>query len=177
MSLFSLEHSKVAYRIDFALYDIAVTTLGVYLLIAGPGGRRLEIMGFTLTGLLGWTAVEYVLHRFVLHRMKPFHRWHLEHHQRPAALICTPTILSSALIAILVFIPMLLLADFWRACGLTLGLLIGYLGYAITHHAIHHWHSNSAWLEERKRCHTLHHIGEPGYYGVTTRFWDRILSA
>ena len=39
---------------------------------------------------------------------------------------------------------------------MTLGVLIGYYGYAFTHHAAHHWRHENAWLRRRKRWHALH---------------------
>ena len=129
-----------------------------------------------LVGLVSWTLVEYVLHRFVLHGVQPFKRWHGAHHERPTALICAPTILSATLIALLVFLHAMLLRDWWQACALTLGLLVGYLAYAVTHHAIRHWPANSKWLKHRKRSHGLHHhLRQPGFYGVTSGFGDEVL--
>ena len=178
MQFFTLEHSKAAYRADFLLYGTAVLLLTFYLLVAIPQGQRLEMLIFTLMGLASWSAVEYALHRFVLHGVQPFRRWHGEHHQRPTALICAPTVMSATLIATLVFLPALLLGDLWRACALTLGLLTGYLAYAITHHAIHHWRPDSAWLKRRKRWHALHHqTQEPVCYGVTSGFWDYVFGS
>ncbi|MCC6208917.1 MAG: sterol desaturase family protein [Gammaproteobacteria bacterium] len=129
MSLFTMEHSKAAYRADF-----------------------------------------------VMHGLQPFSRWHAEHHQRPTALICTPTILS----ATLVFFPALvLLGNLWRACALTLGVLIGYLSFSITHHAIYHWCADIAWLKQRKQWHALHHhtIGQSGCFGMTSAFWDHVFGS
>lgn len=175
MNLFTLEHSKSAYRADFVLYGSAVLGLAAFLLLNSPRDQRLEIVAFSLVGLAGWTAVEYALHRFVLHGMQPFRRWHAAHHERPAALICTSTVLSATLIALLIFFPVLLLGDLWRACALTLGLLSGYLSYAITHHAIHHWRTDNTWLRQRKYWHALHHHGvQPRCYGVTSAFWDHV---
>ncbi len=178
MGVFTLEHGRLAYLADFALYGSAVVMLAAFLLIAGPSEQRLEIVAFATVGLGGWTAIEYVLHRFVLHGLQPFRRWHVEHHRRPVALICTPTILSATLIVVLVFLPSLLLGDLWRACALTFGLLCGYLGYAITHHAVHHWRADTAWLKKRKRWHALHHHSEQaGCYGVTSSFWDLVFGS
>jgi hypothetical protein len=55
-------------------------------------------------------------------------------------------------------------------------MLTGYLAYATVHHAVHHWHSDNAWLRRRKRSHALHHGGihRPGNYGVTSAFWDHV---
>lgn len=179
MQIFKLEHSKMAYRADFLFYFITVLLLAAFLLVDTPHGQRVVILAFALAGLLSWTAIEYGMHRFILHGWKLFSRLHEEHHQRPRALIFTPTILSAALIALLVFVPVLLASGFWRACALTLGVLTGYLAYTVTHHAVHHWHFDNAWLKKRKRLHALHHysIRQTVYYGVTSEFWDRVFGS
>ena len=175
MSLFTIEHGKIAYGVDFALYGGVVAGLAVLLFIGAPAYERLELAALALAGLVGWTLIEYLLHRFVLHHVPPFSRWHAEHHARPTALICAPTVLTGALVALLVFLPALLLADLLHACALTFGLLAGYQAYAITHHAIHHWHHGGAWLRERKRWHAQHHhAAQSGRYGVTSGFWDHV---
>lgn len=179
MRIFAMEHSRLAYGADFVLYAGSVLAMLAFLLMSGPLAEQWPgIAGFTVLGLASWSAIEYALHRFVLHGLQPFRRWHEDHHRRPQALICTPTVLSGTLIAGLVFLPALLLGDLWRACGLTLGLLIGYLGYAVTHHAIHHWHADHGWLRRRQRWHARHHhLGRPGCYGVSSAFWDHLLDS
>jgi cyclopropane-fatty-acyl-phospholipid synthase len=174
MGLLTTEHGKAGYLVDFMLYAVAYTTLAVLLALVAPYARRQEILAFALSGLVAWTLVEYVLHRFVLHGIQPFKAWHAEHHRRPRALIGTPTILTATLIAALVFLPALVLSDLWRACALTFGLLTGYLVYALVHHATHHWRVDNAWLRQVKRHHALHHssIAAPGRYGVSSAFWD-----
>jgi len=176
MGLLTTEHGKAGYLADFVLYFVASATLAVLLAVVAPYARRTEILAFALLGLVAWTLVEYVLHRFVLHGIQPFKAWHAEHHRRPRALIGTPTILSAALIAALVFLPALVLSDLWRASALTFGLLTGYLVYAIVHHATHHWRVDNAWLRKVKRHHALHHspIAVPGRYGVSSAFWDAV---
>ena len=179
MGLFALEHSKAAYRLDFAVYGGLVVGLAAVLLVAGPRQRGWEITAFALLGLAGWTAIEYALHRFVLHGMDPFRRWHAEHHDRPQALICAPTLFSASLIAALIFLPALLLGGIWIACALTLGVLTGYLAYAVTHHATHHWRADNAWLRRCKLNHARHHHHTlaPGAYGVTSAFWDHVFGS
>ena len=179
MGLFAMEHGKAAYRADFALYATAVVALTVFLCAAGPHSLRLESLVSVCAGLVSWTAIEYFLHRFVLHGMAPFKHWHEAHHQRPRALICAPTVLSASLILMLVFLPVLALGGIWIACALTLGMLTGYLLYAITHHATHHWPAENAWLRRRKRWHALHHhdAGRLGGFGVTSGFWDHVFGS
>ena len=64
----------------------------------------------------------------------------------------------------------------WLACALTLGMLLGYLGYALTHHFAHQRAARSGWLAQRKRWHALHHhhVEQPVCFGVTSAFWDRV---
>lgn len=176
MRLLTMEHSRVAYLTDFALYGVAVLSLGVLLLAITPRADAVGVLALVLSGLASWTALEYVLHRFVLHGLRPFSTWHAEHHRRPAALICTPTVVSATLIGALVLLPAWLLLGELHACALTFGVLLGYLAYAITHHAIHHWNGGSLWLRRRKRWHALHHhrLGPAECYGVTSSLFDTL---
>jgi len=176
MNLFEMEHSPSAYRADFIFYGAVSIGVAILLAVGTPRALRLAAWVWVPIGLAGWTFLEYVLHRFVLHGLRPFSTWHAEHHRRPTALICTPTLLSAALIALLVYLPALLLGSPWRAVALTLGVLLGYFAYTVVHHATHHWRPNSAWARQRKLWHALHHSRAtgPGYYGVTTGFWDHV---
>ena len=174
MAFFSLEHSKAAYLTDFVLYGVAVTLLLIFLSLLTPYARLWEVVVFVLAGLFASTGIEYFLHRFILHGLQPFKRWHELHHARPSALIGTPTILSTTLIIFLVFTPAFLLGDLLRASALTLGLTSGYLVYTITHHAAHHWSARHSWLKQRKIWHARHHhaAGNSVCFGVSTSFWD-----
>jgi sterol desaturase/sphingolipid hydroxylase (fatty acid hydroxylase superfamily) len=127
-------------------------------------------------GFGSWTLIEYKIHGFVLHRLKPFQRWHTMDHRRQTDLIYTPTVLTAGAVTGFAFLPARMLSDPFRACALTLGLLIGYAAYSVTHHAVHHWRCDGAWLSRRKRWHSLHHRpGQPvGRYSVTTAFRDHV---
>lgn len=179
MGLFSIEHGKLAYRADFAFYVLAVIALAGWLCASAPSAQWLQLAACAVAGLAAWTLIEYGLHRFMLHEMRPFSDWHAEHHRRPFALICTPTLLSASLFASLVFLPTLLASDLWSAGAFTLGVLIGYLAYTVTHHATHHWRASSHWLRQRKHWHALHHHPDDqrACYGVTTGFWDRVFGS
>jgi cyclopropane-fatty-acyl-phospholipid synthase len=178
MALLSFEHSKAAYRIDFALYGAAVAGLAAWLLLAVPQAHWPAMLAWVLAGLLGWTLMEYLLHRFVLHGLWPFRQWHAQHHERPTALICAPTLLSASLIGTCVFVPAWLLGSVWQATALTQGLLSGYLVYALVHHATHHGRTRSVWLKRRKLWHARHHhAGSPACYGVTSAFWDHVFGS
>ncbi|QPF74051.1 hypothetical protein G8A07_14760 [Roseateles sp. DAIF2] len=179
MNFFFLEHSRWAYRADIGLYGVAVLLLGLRLLFESSGIDVPILLALVLLGLLGWSLLEYVLHRFVLHGLQPFAAWHADHHRRPTALICAPTLLSGGLIGLLVFLPALLLLGAWNAQALTLGVLSGYLVYTLIHHATHHWRADSnAWLLRRKRWHARHHgHAAPRCYGVSSGFWDHVFGS
>ncbi len=176
LSLLSLEHGKFVYRADFAFYGLAVLAMSVALVAIAPRAQDAGLLAWTAGGLAGWTLIEYVFHRFLLHGMSPFREWHAEHHKRPTARIASPTVFSASLIAGLVTLPAWLLAGAWPACALTLGVTAGYYAYAIAHHATHHWRASGAWLRERKRWHAAHHHDAAAgrCFGVTNAFWDRI---
>ncbi len=178
--LFTIEHGKAAYLADFAFYVAAIAALGSVLFGAAPAGSGTTYLVLSGLGFVSWTLMEYLLHRFVLHGVLPFKRWHEEHHRRPRALICAPTMLSACLVLLLVFLPCLALGNAWHACAFTLGVVTGYLLYAVTHHATHHWQAKSPWLRKRKRWHALHHHfadSSGGGYGVSTAFWDHVFAS
>lgn len=179
MRLLSIEHSKPAYWADFFLYALSIVLLGLLLVTRTPAEHALSTAAIAALGLVSWSLLEYVLHRLVLHELPIFKVWHAAHHERPTALICTPTVLSAVLIGTLVFMPALWLLGLWHAIALTFGVLVGYLAYAITHHGIHHWKTNNAWLKQRKHWHAMHHkpTGPRACYGVTSSFWDHMFGS
>lgn len=178
MNLFTIEQSKAVYRADFVFYGAVVGTLTAILAVDVPPVQRSKIAFLVVTGLIGWSALEYAVHRFVLHGIQPFRRWHAEHHARPKALICAPTILTASLLGVFLFLPAWAIIDLWSACGLTLGVITGYLAYAITHHATHHWLARSAWLRQRRQWHLIHHHArQPCCYGVTSGICDYLLGS
>lgn len=176
MGLFSLEHGPLAYRADIGFYTASVGGLAAWLWRDAPRHLAPSLAALVLAGLAGWSLLEYLLHRFVLHGLPPFKRWHGLHHQRPAALMGAPTTLSATLFATLVAAPAWALLGRWPALALSLGVLTGYLGYTLTHHAIHHWPLRSRWLDRRRHWHALHHHarGAPGCFGVTSGLWDQV---
>ncbi len=175
MNLFTFEQTRSVYWADFIFYGATIAILAGVLAVAVPNPRWVTVMLLAAMGLVVWSALEYAVHRFVLHGMQPFRRWHAAHHARPAALISSPTIVTASIIGACLFIPAWAFAGLEFACASTIGLVCGYLAYALTHHAIHHWHAQFRWLRRRKRWHVLHHHeSQPCCYGVTSGFWDDV---
>lgn len=177
MPSFTFEHRRWVYWTDAGLYGLAVILLSTHLVVsADPAIERLLLLAWVVLGIFVWTLMEYLLHRFVLHGLPPFAAWHAEHHRRPLALICAPTLLSGSLIGFLVYLPSLAMMGLWQSLALALGVLIGYLAYTLLHHATHHWRAASGtWLQRRRYWHALHHSRQvQGCYGVTTELWDQV---
>jgi cyclopropane-fatty-acyl-phospholipid synthase len=188
MSLLSMEHSPAAYRLDFALYTFLCAANATALVASRPGGSTLELLLWVIGGGVLWSLLEYLLHRFVLHGVAPFSDWHGLHHQRPAALIASPIVLSLSLFLILGTLPAWWLIGLWPALALTLGLMTGYLLYSLAHHATHHsttvWIRNSSWIRQCRIRHAMHHsahhleargeIHRPCHFGVSNSLWDGV---
>lgn len=169
--LVAFERSRLAYVLDFFIYGCLLLVLTGF--VAGDLRYIPWTLAVVLTGILSWTFLEYVLHRYVLHSIEPFRRWHEAHHQQPRALICTPTIISLSLFVVLLFLPAVLLMGVRHAAQLQLGVLAGYFFYSLTHHAAHHWRGWSYASKRRKTWHAFHHHSTvPICFGVTTRCWD-----
>jgi len=175
MTLFKLEHSRTEYFADFAVYIVAVVLASTYVALYAPSAAWLEIAAAATGGLAAFSLLEYLVHRFVFHGPEPFRSWHAEHHRRPQALIGTPTIVTGAILVLVIFLPAAVIGDRWLAFGLSLGMAMGFLAYGWVHHWTHHGRARTGWMKNRKRVHAIHHgSGGVCLYGVTTSVWDRL---
>ncbi|MFZ6849189.1 sterol desaturase family protein [Undibacterium sp. RuRC25W] len=177
MSFFSLEQSRRDIAIDFLFYGCSTVLLTLELCVICPSDQWLLSLMLVVGGIVIASAVEYLSHRFILHGVKPFSTWHQRHHQQPKSSIGTPTSVSASLILVLIFLPLWFSAPLFYATAVTLGVVIGYATYIITHHATHHWKGRNRWLVNRKQWHALHHCVAPDcYYGVSSSLWDHVFA-
>jgi dihydroceramide fatty acyl 2-hydroxylase len=140
-------------------------------------------VGLFLLGLLIWTFLEYVLHRWVFHWMKdtPAGRrihflLHGVHHDYPSDKdrLVMPLGFSIPL-GILIYIGVYFAIG--QVFGETIyaGMILGYLGYDGTHYAVHHFRQKTRIGRFVKRHHMLHHhVDNEGGFGVSTPLWDVI---
>lgn len=167
--------SRTAYYADFVIYAAAIGAL-IAIAALEPGWTdRLRWVAAFLVGIASWTLLEYLLHRFVLHRMPIFSDMHAVHHASPRAFVGTPTWVSLSILWLVFFVPA------WRGLslivggGLIAGVMTGFLWYGILHHAIHHRRPRflTARLTASIHRHLRHHYSKiPGNFGVTTPLWD-----
>ena len=169
--------SKTGYYADFAIYAAIVTSAVITTFWRGNAHDIEMWLAAVAAGVVGWTLIEYVVHRYVFHWMPVFSPMHGVHHDSPLALIGTPTWVSLAVIFIGVFLPGWALGSLNTACGLAVGVMAGFFWYGVVHHAIHHRHPRmiARRLILSSRRHAQHHYSTtPGNFGVTTSFWDRV---
>ena len=84
MSLITLRHSRNACLADLAFYALTLVGLSAGLLqqsapLSLQPQTAAQVLGLYLLGLLLWSLLEYLTHRFVLHGLQPFQRWHALH--------------------------------------------------------------------------------------------------
>jgi len=169
--------SKALYFGDFVAAPVAIAVLAVVAL----SGRSLLSACLWLVaigaGLVAWTLVEYVIHRWVYHRIPFFEKFHDAHHEEPLSLIGAPSFIGIVAILVLFFLPFLA-AGLPFAGGFASGVLVGYCIYMLVHHASHHWELRpGTYLYAARLRHMAHHYhGIEGNYGVITSLWDHVFS-
>jgi sterol desaturase/sphingolipid hydroxylase (fatty acid hydroxylase superfamily) len=143
-------------------------------------GGAVAALGQLVVGLVIWSLVEYVLHRWVFH-YTPRTTWgrrvhflaHGVHHDFPRD--STRLVMPPAVSIPLAF-------AFWGAFraltgpashGIFAGFVLGYLLYDMIHFATHHWPMHGRVGHALKRYHLRHHYrDEQTAYGVSSPLWD-----
>jgi len=137
-----------------------------------PWTRGAILMG---AGLLGWTFLEYLLHRFALHFGGEPVREHGRHHANPGdpVYVAAPLYLSIPVFVTILGLFGLAFGGLAYAGIWGVGVVVGYLAYEEIHYRTHHRPATSRFGRYLKRYHLIHHHRRPDqYFGVTSPFWD-----
>ncbi len=171
--------SHVHPAVPLVIY-LPVITYMIYLAIWDRALALGSIAGFFLIGLLGWTLLEYLIHRYAFH-YEPKNGWgkrlhfmlHGVHHDYPndASRLVMPPSVSIPLAFIFYGI---FLVVFGRYAPPTFaGLVFGYLCYDMIHYAMHHFSMNRGFWFQLKQYHLRHHYKDDHVgYGVSSPLWD-----
>lgn len=136
-------------------------------------------------GALGWSFVEYVLHRWVFHHREESARGrrlhfllHGVHHEHPddKDRLVMPLAVSVPVGAVVYALSVALLG---REVGapLFVGFALGYLAYDGAHYAIHHFKPRTAFGRLLKRHHMVHHhVEHDAAFGVSSPLWDHLFA-
>jgi sterol desaturase/sphingolipid hydroxylase (fatty acid hydroxylase superfamily) len=132
-----------------------------------------------LLGAIGWTLLEYVLHRFVFHASSapgPGAKEHRRHHAQVDYFAPSWQKALAALAATAILLPLLSLpvgAALGAAC--TLGFVVMYVLYEVLHRRAHTHPPHGRYGRWRRKNHFAHHFSDPRLaQGVTTPVWDII---
>ena len=168
-----MHQTKIGYYADLFFYPVVVCGLLLYELDGSGFALHSRWLLALVCGAILWTLVEYLLHRFVYHKVAVIRELHGMHHLHPNDFIGAPIWVSIA--SFFCFFAFLaLLWDTEIASGTTSGLIVGYLSYLLVHDAVHRWQlSERSWMRRHRLRHLRHHRNPvPGNFGVTTDFWD-----
>jgi 4-hydroxysphinganine ceramide fatty acyl 2-hydroxylase len=145
--------------------------------------RKLSILavaGLFVLGILLWTLIEYLIHRYIFHYEPKSHLGkrlhyivHGVHHDYPndaRRLVMPPSI--SVPLAVLFYILFLLI--FGRlAPGVFAGLVFGYVCYDMLHYATHHFPMKRGLWLWLKQYHLRHHYkDDDAGFGISSPLWD-----
>lgn len=164
----------------FGMY-LFLSVVAIYLYHVEFGATSSQITIYFLLGLLSWTLAEYLLHRFIYHKIKDasydsgFHyMFHGIHHAYPndKSKTVLPPLPSLVIAALFLSLFYLLLGG--KALAFSPGFVIGYSIYMWIHTMIHGLpmpkRFNFWW-----KHHNIHHYQQHDRaFGVSTPLWDYI---
>lgn len=164
--------------------------LAVLLALAWRASLLARALVFFAIGLVAWTLMEYLVHRYILHVAFPnrgnwlrrvlhklFDASHGDHHAQPFDGYHINGHLDTVWIAIAAF-PLSWLAPPFTASMVVIGIFIGYVVEEWAHHAMHFDNFNWSYFQYVRRRHLYHHSrhGVGHAYGITSDFWDKVFS-
>jgi sterol desaturase/sphingolipid hydroxylase (fatty acid hydroxylase superfamily) len=138
----------------------------------------LQALAFVL-GLVLWTFLEYVLHRWAFHERvlgMAVAREHIEHHAKVDYFAPLSVKLALAVpIVGAIFAAGLLFTAATFASGLVIGVLTGWIVYEVIHRRIHVAAPLNAYGRWARKHHLSHHFGNAKLnHGVSTPIWDHV---
>ncbi len=165
------------YRIAF-VSDLVAPLVWLGYGLRAFSGSPIRAVLVVLVGVLGFSWLEYVVHRWVLHGPFPaVRRSHARHHAQPQALYSAPLFVMMA-VSVAVWGLLDLVLPGPAAALLVSGLYAGYNYFAVLHHLEHHCGRALArvgYLHNLERFHDLHHHRPGVNFGITSTIWDRVL--
>jgi sterol desaturase/sphingolipid hydroxylase (fatty acid hydroxylase superfamily) len=131
-------------------------------------------------GVLTWTFLEYVIHRWAGHdrrfKKTPFGIEHIRHHVEGNYFAPTYKKVLAAMITTPVFgVPAVLVAGWAHGTLYVIGLMSFYTLYEVLHRR-EHTHAGFGWYGRFVRRHHFHHHFVDGRknHGVTSPLWDLV---
>jgi len=163
---------KSNYWIGF----VSDPAMAIFFVFWDLGVRRANPALLTLAyfaGLLSWTLVEYVFHRWMYHHGQTLaHAGHKLHHESPKLLIGMPWWMTTGFLWLVYLFAYRL--EFRFVLTFMAGIVTGFITYSALHHIHHHFNIRNTWYRKLYVHHQIHHKFSTVNFGVTNRFWDRV---
>ena len=166
--------TRLNYWLEFAFTG----SLAIALFATGVGrhhGSWLTAFLTVLTGLVAFSFIEYLFHRWIFHGPDSmYRRGHDAHHVDPRGYDALPFFLPSAILIGLTLVFALVMPAS-LACLLGGTIAFGYVSYGLSHFAMHAMRFRQPWLRRWAASHHVHHHHADANFGVTTPLWDHLL--
>lgn len=148
--------------------------------------RPVLALGFGAAGLLAWTPIEYLAHRYILHGVFPkgrgplsgslhylFDASHADHHARPWDGMYINGHVDTLFAAAVLF-PLSFFAPYYTLPLFVVTVFECFVFEEWAHHAVHFWNFKSPYFQYIRRRHLYHHSrqGVGLAYGITSGIWD-----
>lgn len=128
------------------------------------------------SGLVGWTLLEYLLHRFAFHEKK-LGLWlakdHLKHHAKVDWFVPLSTKVAAAFVVLSILFAAASVLGALPAATFISGIVVGWVYYEVLHRRIHVAGPLNRYGIWARRHHLAHHFGHAQKnHGVTSPIWD-----
>jgi sterol desaturase/sphingolipid hydroxylase (fatty acid hydroxylase superfamily) len=153
---------------------------------AEPDRSLSDLLWLLPLGVVIWTLLEYLIHRFVFHIRRPLKSArireivnvsHLGHHASPRdptkVLVQAPFGLAvSAALFVALYAAT---RSLFSSAGALAGIWVGFLYYEAVHYRVHFSLSGSGFIARQRRAHFYHHFtNNTRCFGVTSPIWDYV---
>lgn len=175
----SLTRTHIA--VPVSLFFMYATGLIVWTKMA-TSLSNVQIVGLFAGGLLFFTLVEYLVHRYVYHiepttesRRKFQWTMHGVHHAYPKdkSRLAMPPVLSVVIGTVLLGLFRLVLGQY--AFSFLAGFMVGYALYLVVHYSVHIFKMPKNALRMLWINHAIHHYSEDDVmFGVSSPLWDYV---
>lgn len=173
-AIIRMSGTRANYWLEFAM----TMALSTALLAAGVRlhqGEWASAFATILAGLVAFSFIEYVFHRWIFHGPESmYRRGHDAHHRDPHGYDALPFFLPSAILLGLTTV-LALLVPTAHACLLGGSIGFGYIAYGLSHFCIHARRFRLPWMRLWAARHHVHHHLADCNFGVTTSLWDHLL--
>ena len=174
------------------LYPVTVvySSFAAVVLALGARSHPASALLLAAAGLAFWTAVEYWVHRYILHGVFPirdsawsrflnraFDHLHWQHHLRPwDGNHINGTIFDTLWVVAPAF-ALSFLAPVHTVPSFLAGFILGYVIEEWCHHSVHFYLLDWSWFRGLKARHFYHHsrLGADILFGLSNGFWDDVI--